>query len=516
MKAKIFLLNTMKEKLSLSIQDLKSSYNKSDEEIIENLVRINLITNSILNKFNSITVFTNILTKIILNNIKNKNRIQNFQTISLINHSIEESFTLENAIILSLASDQIKPATSFNNFYFEKYKTKNLCKIKLNEHLDNLFIQKWHFEKVKIALIDGSIYTNHHKEMNFSRLNLNFSENNENEQIKKLEEFKKRQEMNFLEKLVKHGVDLIFISLSQNFSNFFLQKLIDYKILLISNLSDGDLLKFQTFSGAKIICSLIHSLDDSSFGYLNITELELRNQFYQSVNNQFYGNNLHSFSSFPSSHTHSNKSLLNSVKFNHKDSIFLFQIPPSANEPNRISGYNDDPSCSELVHFQSIFLLGPSFLVVNEIENIIHSICKLIFKLYNDSSAKNHFADASQLLTVGGCSVDCFLYNELLKYSSTESGKPNWILNCFARGFISPAMILLSNGKLDNPLEAINNLRELFNNDEINYKHHGICLESKKVENLLEKNILDPFVIKFSAIELACETVGVLLQIARD
>ncbi len=97
----------------------------------------------------------------------------------------------------------------------------------------------------------------------------------------------------------------------------------------------------------------------------------------------------------------------------------------------------------------------------------------------------------------------------LTQYGQTLKGKEAYCFQAFAEALEVIPTTLAENAGL-NPIAIVTELR---NRHALGEKNAGINVRKGLVSNILEENVLQPLLVSTSAIELATETVALILRI---
>jgi T-complex protein 1 subunit delta len=97
----------------------------------------------------------------------------------------------------------------------------------------------------------------------------------------------------------------------------------------------------------------------------------------------------------------------------------------------------------------------------------------------------------------------------LTQYGQTLKGKEAYCFQAFAEALEVIPTTLAENAGL-NPIAIVTELR---NRHALGERNTGINVRKGLVSNILEENVLQPLLVSTSAIELATETVALILRI---
>jgi T-complex protein 1 subunit delta len=137
-------------------------------------------------------------------------------------------------------------------------------------------------------------------------------------------------------------------------------------------------------------------------------------------------------------------------------------------------------------------------LVLDELERSVHdALCVL------RSLVKKRF------MLVGGGAPEIEMSLQIGKYSKEVSGVESYCLRAFAEALEIIPYTLAENAGL-NPISIVTELRNKHIQGEINT---GINVKKGIVSDILKENVLQPLLVSTSAINLATETVNMILKI---
>ncbi|BGP13781.1 hypothetical protein JCM10213_006387 [Rhodosporidiobolus nylandii] len=146
----------------------------------------------------------------------------------------------------------------------------------------------------------------------------------------------------------------------------------------------------------------------------------------------------------------------------------------------------------------SVLCTGANQLVLEESERSLHDALCVVRCL-----VKKRF------LIAGGGAPEIHVSRLLSQYSQTLKGMEAYCFAAYAEALEVIPTTLAENAGL-NPISMVTELRNRHANGE---KSAGINVRKGVISNILEENVLQPLLVSTSAIELATETVGLLLRI---
>ena len=115
----------------------------------------------------------------------------------------------------------------------------------------------------------------------------------------------------------------------------------------------------------------------------------------------------------------------------------------------------------------------------------------------------------SRALIAGGGAPEIHVSRLLTQYAQTLKGKEAYCFQAFAEALEIIPTTLAENAGL-NPISIVTELR---NRHALGERTAGINVRKGQITNILEENVLQPLLVNTSAIELATETVSLLLRI---
>ena len=146
----------------------------------------------------------------------------------------------------------------------------------------------------------------------------------------------------------------------------------------------------------------------------------------------------------------------------------------------------------------SILIRGCLGYVVEETERVVRNCVKAVAAVVED-----------RRVVAGGGAVEMELVKELKKYSIMFKGKEQLAVEAFAEAVQTIPETLAANAGL-NPLDI---LVELRSGHAKGYVHMGVNMVERKVGDVLEKGLLEPFKVKNYAIQTATKAAIMILRI---
>lgn len=146
----------------------------------------------------------------------------------------------------------------------------------------------------------------------------------------------------------------------------------------------------------------------------------------------------------------------------------------------------------------SILCTGANALVLGESERSLHDALCVVRCLVK-----------KQALIAGGGSPEVHVSRLLAEYAQTLSGMEAYCFTAYAEALEIIPTTLAENAGL-NPISIVTELR---NKHAMGERTAGINVRKGQITNILEENVLQPLLVNTSAIELATETVSLLLRI---
>nr|AQT40874.1 T-complex protein 1 subunit delta [Glaciozyma antarctica] len=146
----------------------------------------------------------------------------------------------------------------------------------------------------------------------------------------------------------------------------------------------------------------------------------------------------------------------------------------------------------------SVLCTGANSLVLEESERSLHDALCVVRCLVK-----------KRALIAGGGAPEIHVSRLLSQYSQTLKGMEAYCFAAYAEALEVIPTTLAENAGL-NPIAMVTELR---NRHALGERSAGINVRKGVISNILEENVLQPLLVSTSAIELATETVGLLLRI---
>ena len=146
----------------------------------------------------------------------------------------------------------------------------------------------------------------------------------------------------------------------------------------------------------------------------------------------------------------------------------------------------------------SIVVRGANGLVLEEAERSLHDALCVIRCLVKKKA-----------LIAGGAAGETEIAYQLMQYAKTLTGMEAYCFEAYAEALEIIPTTLAENAGL-NPISIVTELRNRHANNE---KNAGINVRKGTVTNILEENVVQPLLVSVSAIQLATETVAMILKI---
>ncbi|SNX84280.1 probable CCT4 - component of chaperonin-containing T-complex [Melanopsichium pennsylvanicum] len=146
----------------------------------------------------------------------------------------------------------------------------------------------------------------------------------------------------------------------------------------------------------------------------------------------------------------------------------------------------------------SILCTGANSLVLEESERSLHDALCVVRCLVKKKA-----------LIAGGGAPEVHVSRLLSQYSQTLKGMEAYCFQSYAEALEVIPTTLAENAGL-NPISIVTELR---NRHALGERTAGINVRKGQITNILEENVLQPLLVNTSAIELATETVSLLLRI---
>ncbi|KAJ9102532.1 T-complex protein 1 subunit delta [Naganishia friedmannii] len=156
----------------------------------------------------------------------------------------------------------------------------------------------------------------------------------------------------------------------------------------------------------------------------------------------------------------------------------------------------------------SIVCTGANSLVLEESERSLHDALCVVRCLVKKRQVVElrHIVNA---LIAGGGAPEIYVSRKLTQYGQTLKGKEAYCFQAFAEALEIIPTTLAENAGL-NPIAIVTELR---NRHAMGDTKAGINVRKGLISNILEENVLQPLLVSTSAIELATETVALILRI---
>jgi chaperonin GroEL (HSP60 family) len=362
---------------------------------------------------------------------------------------VKQSFAMNNSIFLSIHEDNlILPA---------RHHTQTLnSNIPIDHRIREFFLIKSFQSRVRVCLLDGPFSSQDAK----SRRLMLEGNTSEQQDFSTLEQQREEAHLKFL---LDNKVQLIISTGA--FSPRVRQLFMEYHVVGIMNVSREDLQILERFIDGSIVYSLIGLLDNphNSSGLL----FEIEFLAHLDLLHETRSSNIEKLSA---------DSILQGVQLVVSRQLFLLQSSKSTS-------------------FFSLVLRGGTVLEFSEIEYVLRCAIRMVEAYLG-----------SKTLVVGGCLVDKWLSDAVEKFAEGKSGKSKQIILAFAQALLTPALIMLQNSGAQFPLAKLNKLQNQCS------PHFGIDFAGFEVLDFLEFGVIEPSIIKYNAIHLACECACVLLQ----
>ncbi|KAJ1559693.1 T-complex protein 1 subunit delta, partial [Nowakowskiella sp. JEL0078] len=146
----------------------------------------------------------------------------------------------------------------------------------------------------------------------------------------------------------------------------------------------------------------------------------------------------------------------------------------------------------------SVIVHGANHLVLEEAERSLHDALCVIRCLVK-----------RRALIAGGGAPEIEVSKRLLDYAKTLKGMEQYCFQSFAEALEIIPTTLAENAGL-NPIVIVTELRNRHSKGE---KTAGINVRKGTISNILEENVVQPLLVSTSAIELAAETVKMVMKI---
>lgn len=146
----------------------------------------------------------------------------------------------------------------------------------------------------------------------------------------------------------------------------------------------------------------------------------------------------------------------------------------------------------------SIICRGANQLVLDEAERSLHDALCVIRCLVKKKA-----------LIAGGGAPEIHISQKLFQYANTLTGMESYCFKAFAEALEVIPSTLAENAGL-NPIQLVTELRNRHAKGDINA---GINVRRGTISNILEESVVQPLLVSTSAIELASETVKMIMKI---
>ncbi|KAG6868725.1 T-complex protein 1 subunit delta [Termitomyces sp. T159_Od127] len=157
----------------------------------------------------------------------------------------------------------------------------------------------------------------------------------------------------------------------------------------------------------------------------------------------------------------------------------------------------------------SILAMGSNNLVVEECERSLHDALCVVRCLVKKRYGSLTIAAKSLALIGGGGAPEIHVSRLLSQYSQSLKGMEAYCYQAYADALEVIPVTLAENAGL-NPIAIVTELR---NRHALGEKTAGINVRRGLISNILEEEVVQPLLVSTSAIELATETVCLLLKI---
>lgn len=146
----------------------------------------------------------------------------------------------------------------------------------------------------------------------------------------------------------------------------------------------------------------------------------------------------------------------------------------------------------------SVLIQGTNNLILEEAQRSLHDALCVIRCLVK-----------KRALIAGGGAPEIEVSRQLSNYAKTCKGMESYCFQAFAEALEVIPTTLAENAGL-NPIQIVTELRNRHANGEISA---GINVRKGTISNILEENVIQPLLVSTSAIELAAETVKMVMKI---
>ena len=146
----------------------------------------------------------------------------------------------------------------------------------------------------------------------------------------------------------------------------------------------------------------------------------------------------------------------------------------------------------------SVVIRGQNEMILEEADRSLHDALCVIRCLVKKKA-----------LIAGGGAPETAISQKLMAYSKELTGMEAYCFHAYAEAFELIPITLAENAGL-NPIAIVTDLR---NRHAKGDKNAGINVRKGLITNILEENVVQPLLVSTSAIELATETVRMILKI---
>ena len=146
----------------------------------------------------------------------------------------------------------------------------------------------------------------------------------------------------------------------------------------------------------------------------------------------------------------------------------------------------------------SVIIHGANHLVLEEAERSLHDALCVIRCLVK-----------KRALIAGGGAPEIEISHRLMQYAKTLNGMDAYCFQAYAEALEVIPSTLAENAGL-NPIRIVTELR---NRHALGEKSAGINVRKGIISNILQENVVQPLLVSTSAIELATETVRMIMKI---
>ena len=146
----------------------------------------------------------------------------------------------------------------------------------------------------------------------------------------------------------------------------------------------------------------------------------------------------------------------------------------------------------------SILIHGTNNLILEEAKRSLHDALCVIRCLVK-----------KRALIAGGGAPEIHVSLQLAEYAKTLKGMESYCFQAFAEALEVIPTTLAENAGL-HPIQIVTELRNRHAKGEV---HAGINVRKGCISNILEENVVQPLLVMTSAVELAAETVKMVMKI---